>query len=300
MFVFKRIKKTPEVFKLNRIADELKGLIHINIVSVIRELKDKVVKKNIENKLMSNDIDGVLDEIPFQFIDDSLVTIRKLYDAGAKRAAVTYAHILSSKKRKILKAIPIIEKPEIFFDTQSGRLKKLLDIRWNNLLLDIKDSNKQAIRMLIENNLSRGVPIKRLARLIEANLGLHDRYSIATARYHELLLNQGVKESDAERSTMYYANRLLSKRAEVIARTESAFVVNAGERELIFQAIDKDLISEKTTKKVWTVDPVTACEICEPLDGEERALHDVFNSDFGAVDIPPLHPNCNCLIDYIV
>lgn len=77
-----------------------------------------------------------------------------------------------------------------------------------------------------------------------------------------------------------------AERAEMIARTETSFADNRG-----------TLISHKesgvVTGKQWIVG-AGCCDVCAELDGVIVDLDDPFESEDGAVECPPLHPNCRC------
>ncbi len=74
------------------------------------------------------------------------------------------------------------------------------------------------------------------------------------------------------------------ERAEMIARTETAFADVAGNMEA-YRA------SGQVAQKQW-ITGADCCEDCAALDGEIVDLDDNFPNDGG--DGPPLHPNCRC------
>lgn len=75
-----------------------------------------------------------------------------------------------------------------------------------------------------------------------------------------------------------------AERAEMIARTETAFADVAGNMEA-YRA------SGQVAQKQW-ITGADCCEDCAALDGEIVDLDDNFPNDGG--DGPPLHPNCRC------
>lgn len=301
--MFKIIKRArpPEVLELNKIALKYQRKIQNKIKSIFDIIRDNISINEISNLIKNLDIDSVTQIIDFSLAQKELDELKNTLLSGANEAGIFFNSTIFKKRiHKAKKRIPIITKPELIYDTKSQRLKKLLDIRWDQYMTDIEKETKIAIRTLIEKELSKGVPPMKLSKRILPLIGLHERYSIAVSRYHDILLEKGFPQDRAESNMLYYAEKLLVRRAEDIARTESSFVVNAGEREVIYQAIDKDLIESRKTKKIWIIDPATSCVNCEPLDREKRNLEDVFQSSLGSVDMPPLHPNCNCILDYEV
>lgn len=76
-------------------------------------------------------------------------------------------------------------------------------------------------------------------------------------------------------------------RSEMIARTELAFANVQG-----------NLIAYRATgvqKKEWITDPDEPCESCQALSGQVVGIDEQFSSpDYGSLDGPPAHPNCEC------
>jgi len=70
-------------------------------------------------------------------------------------------------------------------------------------------------------------------------------------------------------------------RAEMIARTESAFADIAGNRAL-YEA------SGMVSKVEWIMADADVCDICEELDGK------IMGVDIDKSELPPAHPNCRC------
>jgi Phage Mu protein F like protein. len=92
-----------------------------------------------------------------------------------------------------------------------------------------------------------------------------------------------------------YADRLLSSRAEAIARTETIAASNEGQRELWLQAVDQGLLTG-TEQREWIASP-KSCEACEEMDGETVGLTEEFQlPDGDSVIGPPAHPNCTCAV----
>lgn len=80
------------------------------------------------------------------------------------------------------------------------------------------------------------------------------------------------------------------ERAEMIARTETAFAETAG-------TLEGYKASGVVEGKEWSADG-EACEDCLPLDGVVVGLDEDFPDDGG--DGPPLHPNCMCSVAPVV
>jgi SPP1 gp7 family putative phage head morphogenesis protein len=79
-------------------------------------------------------------------------------------------------------------------------------------------------------------------------------------------------------------------RAEMIARTETAFAETAG-------TLEGYAASGVVAGKEWSADP-DACDECLALDGVVVALDEDFPDDGG--DGPPLHPRCVCSVAPVI
>lgn len=78
-------------------------------------------------------------------------------------------------------------------------------------------------------------------------------------------------------------------RADRIVRTETANIVNKMEYETA--------VKNQATTKIWSAAGDNICQDCEGNDGEEVGMDSTFPSgDFQ----PPAHPNCKCLLQYVV
>jgi hypothetical protein len=88
------------------------------------------------------------------------------------------------------------------------------------------------------------------------------------------------------------AGRVLDRRLERTAATETAGAFN-DERRRVYRDIARSPLASEAGK-VWSavLDRKT-CGYCFHKDGQVRALHE----SFGA--LPPVHPNCRCLIEIV-
>jgi len=139
-----------------------------------------------------------------------------------------------------------------------------------------------------------------------ASRGLHDRRFTSTPETTEQL----------NRMVERYAERLASYRARTIARTEMMRSVNEGNRVLWQQVADKNGYEPEEVRRYWVVAPEIAstaaldsrapaiagpCPICKPvpaMNPRGRRMDEPFRTPEGLIDMPPLHPNCRCIIYY--
>lgn len=159
------------------------------------------------------------------------------------------------------------------------------------MVAEITDETEKNVRNVIVSVLQDGVPPYDAARTIKSLVGLTSAQGQAALKYRTQLINNGLTLVQVNKQVDKYADRLLSSRADSIARTEVMNALNKGQLESWQQAQSEGLLSDGATKEWIITDDEALCDECEPLDGEQVALDD----DFPGGD-PPLHPRCRCTI----
>ena len=123
--------------------------------------------------------------------------------------------------------------------------------------------------------------------------GLTERDGVAVGNYLRGLLETDVRPARAQKLTAAYADRLMDRRIDNLARTELAEALTRGQREAWRQGVDDGTIAE-TARRVWRTG-ANPCPICEPMNGQSVGLDEEFETGDGdAVDGPPAHPSCEC------
>lgn len=193
-------------------------------------------------------------------------------------------------------------------------------VRWaaehsSTLITGIDSETRDAIRRVITMGQAEGVNVREQAKLIRSLVGLTQRDALAVDRMWRGALE--VSEAQAERSAQRMADRLLRRRAENIARTETLTASNMGVQLASRTAQDQGLLP-LDTQKVWIVThDARLCPVCAPMDGQVVAVGEAFVSTEEAVGFaggrvketkpivqtttltPPLHPSCRCAIGLV-
>ena len=131
-----------------------------------------------------------------------------------------------------------------------------------------------------------------------------------TVRYEQAVLNRvgslavdlqsrgitGKKAVDQmRREADRYSTRLRRARAQTIARTERMRAHNQARLLSFQQAIESGLVRADLARKVWSTGVFDVCDICSPMQGQERLVTEPFTLPNGSrVMNPPGHPNCRC------
>lgn len=216
-------------------------------------------------------------------------------------------------------AIAARYRPELSFgfDLLNPRSVSWIEGHAAERVVAIGNDTRAAVSNIILRGFREGWDVPTMARRIKRVVGLFPRWANAVTNYHARLVADGNRQADqlAEK----YRQRLVAKRALMIARTETIAASNMGQVELWLQAIDAGQLPT-TARKVWVVTPdEKLCPRCRPLDGVTVGMLEMFQprsravfiddgSGYPAIELrtdskpgepvlaPPLHPNCRCAL----
>ena len=192
----------------------------------------------------------------------------------------------------------------------------------SSLVTNISIETEQAIRHIVVRGQREGLNARAQAQAIQRIVGLTDRDARAVDRFYMGLLDSGTNQARARELADRMAARLLKRRAENIARTETIRAANMG-TQLSWQAAMDNGLLPRTTQKVWiAAQDSRTCAICAVLDGQvisvstsfdvqERAAS--FTQEGGDFQVaskvplknpsmertPPAHPSCRCTIGLV-
>lgn len=287
----KRPKTRPhsiEAKRMNAIADTMASAVQGSLTKGIKKFRSRVGFEKIATAYETGTAAEVLGAIPFDKLSTDLSVLSVVLEDGIIAGATNAKDFF-----------PVVSQPNITFDVNNPRVAAFINTHTAKLIDDATDNTIKAVQAIVKSNLDRGIPARRAAREISAVVGLSERQALTVARFHAGLLEQGVKASVAETRMLKFAEKKVTQRAKVIARTESLRAVNAGHQEIWRQSVDQGLF-EKVEKK-WVIDPGTACELCEPQQGQTVGINESFDTPVGPVDVPTdIHPQCNCMMEFVI
>lgn len=177
------------------------------------------------------------------------------------------------------------------------------DVRGAQLVTDIDAANRTAVRYIIRDSLALGRSPADTARLLRDTVGLHTRWARAVVNYDEKTMRQliraGMTPAQARAATdarvKTYRDRLIRRRAEMIARTEIQLAQNMA-RQTSWDASNKAGLLDGTSQKEWLVAPSGSrrgrpCDVCAGLNGKRVQWNAAFPTGH---TMPPAHPHCRC------
>lgn len=187
---------------------------------------------------------------------------------------------------------------DMSFDLMNPRAIRAAQAHAASLVRNIDVDMRAAIRQVVIAGQQGQLDVRDQARSIRQFIGLTERQSVAVTRYRDTLERAG--DTRAEAKTTAYYERSINQRALTIARTETLWAANAGQQELWAQAVEDGLL-ERDVLQEWITQPESnsgPCVVCEPMDGQLRAIGDAFVSPYNGQSAlhPPMHPRCVCAI----
>lgn len=114
-----------------------------------------------------------------------------------------------------------------------------------------------------------------------------------------------LSKAQIDKMVAAYERKYLAYRSRTIARTEATRTNNMGIQDAWQQALDKGVVKEDLTRKMWIVArDERLCEVCGPIPSmnpKKGIKHaQSFKTPDGPISAPPIHPNCRCTIFYRV
>ncbi len=241
---------------------------------------------------------------------EAIKEIRKLSSKIAfpkfKPTKVPVANPLSLKDLPYTK-IPIWASPtrpaidvNISFNKTNPNSVLFAQQRAGALITSIDEMTRTGIRQIITEAFTEQIDYRATAKRIKNTIGLHPRWANAVVKYEKnqfaRLVRGGVKEATARATAQNmaatYADRLLSARASMIARTEINIANNEGRLEGWRQAYEAGYIDPATMKMWLTAKDERTCDVCGPMDGELVPWNGLFSTGFKTAG--RVHPHCRC------
>jgi hypothetical protein len=244
------------------------------------------------------------------------------FEAGAKAALLELDRVPIRKARQTVGA-------QLAFDLRNPRAIAFLRTYRFELIREISRESVEAIRNILLRAFQEGGHPWEQARLIRNVVGLTQRQANAIANYYRTLTGMGSQLRPAleralrdrrfdrsimraieeggfldpdqiDRMTQRYYDRMLTYRAETVARTETIRANSEGRHETWRQAVEQGLIDPQTTKRVWI--PALGertCPVCAAvpdMNPDGVGLDEPFDTEEGPIMNPPLHPRCRCVV----
>ena len=191
------------------------------------------------------------------------------------------------------------------FPAMTNALRDWVTNRGASLAVNLTNSQTTAIRNILEHyGVREAVGPRALDKYIRPVIGLTSGEAAAVARRRDLLTARGLKPKQIDNAVENYSGFLLRRRGLRIARTETAFAYNYGALDAVREARNQGLIrAQRIEKDYVTAGDERTCPFCSELDAQTIELEETFpgvTPRLPNVLVPPVHPNCRCVIVYNV
>ena len=298
-------KETTEQ-RILRAADKLQPEIRRVFLNAVEQLKKAVPIGKLADLLEQGALTEAMEALSaVQLTGEQLAPIRDAIHAVTADTAQFAAAELN------LDFALVNPRAVRFAEEQAGRLITGLD-----------SETRTAVRDIIVRGQREGLNVRNQAMEIRRIVGLTRRDALAVDRHLAGLLESGMREARAGELADRMSARLLRRRAENIARTETINAANSGVRLSWETAKDGGLLPQ-SARMVWIVTPDSRlCPLCAPMDGVTVQIGEPFSTDRRATEFkvtsqtggdridvaetvpmetittktPPLHSSCRCAV----
>lgn len=149
------------------------------------------------------------------------------------------------------------------------------------LVREVTKETRKGIKQIIRRGIKEGKTMPAIARKIRPLVGLTSRQMMAVANHEEWLITERPELSvrEIDRRIDVFARRKHRRRADMIARTESAYAVDEGTLQGYEQA--------EVEKVEWLTSQAGACDDCIAQSGRKFKIKE-------AHGMQPAHPICRC------
>lgn len=232
------------------------------------------------------DATGFINAAPWGTWMTQLAAVRKPMATGIMQGFSTAAGELHGISAR-LEFNAVDELSKTYAETQAGKLIKA-----------VSDTQRDTIRQVLGGAMGGHYTTYDAAMKIRDTIGLHPAWAQAVVNLRERVYNNAIADGKrpatatalADKKAAQYSKRLIKKRAENIARTETITAENLGRYATWVDAVDGGIMDKDSTKE-WNTEVGDACDICRDMDGEIVKWDQPFSN--GKL-MPPAHPGCRC------
>jgi hypothetical protein len=181
----------------------------------------------------------------------------------------------------------------IRFQGRNPRAESWVADRSSRLIVEIIDGQRALVRDVLTQKLAAGVNPRTTAldlvgRVVDGKrqggiVGLTSRDARAVENYRAALIEDGRAAAQIERMTNRYSNKLLLRRGETIARTETIAALNAGRDEGVTQLIERGEVPAEDVTGEWSASADGRVRDSHAgMDGQTQPHGEPFQSPTGA------------------
>ena len=267
--------------RLHALVDDATPALRRAFLAAVASLRADLPMADLEAALEAHATDRVEALVPFDTFEQAMRAMGPQLDVLATAGA-----------QDAVDRLPPAAQGAISFTLISPAVLAVAHQQAADLVREVTEETRRALRAIVADGYARGLHPRQQAKEIRQLVGLTTRQQAAVAAYRQSLLDDGFTTAVAEKRAATYAQKLLTYRANLIAKTEAALAANEGQRAAWQALVAHGLLSPEQFEREWIAIVRGACPICAALDGKRAPLLGGSYPD-GSVG-PPEHPACRC------
>lgn len=183
-------------------------------------------------------------------------------------------------------------------DEQTASLQEEMALQWVDargaaLVRVLGQKARRAVNAVLGEAVAGGLSVQAAAKRLREVVGLSDRDALALAARRKRLERSGAKPERVDADAARYRERLIRRRADAIARTETV-AAREGGRLHAWRVLQADGSLPRTARKKWTAGR-DACPRCRALANQKAIpIAQSYQADGVSIPAPPAHPHCDC------
>lgn len=290
MITFTRVNKSDGWSPIEG-ADGVEGFIARILFNALKDLRDTALNQAFRDGVSRQDVEQIIESMNWT-----------AFGASMRDAGNVLGNFFQKTGFRDLKDMGV--DANLVFDLINEQAVEFAAKFAARYVVEIQEDLRQSIREKVVSATSGEMTVAELSRQIRQGLPLHNKWAKAVPKFYEKtykrLIADGVPQdkavANAEAMAAKYEQKLIRKRAKVIARTETARAAQQGIYEGWTAGLESGLIRPQS-RKIWFAEP-TACDLCAELQDTEIGVTDTwgFGDAFNGGLMPPRHPNCRCRV----
>jgi hypothetical protein len=294
----------PSPKSLEALADKMSGAITVEWGKGITRFGSRVNRDSMEQAVRSGDYKKVSKQIPWEKLPDDLGPFaRSIGQAAIAGGGFGADEVVAglggrgsslppSRGGKTLNQAEM--RRDLSLTDKNPKIRDYIGSRTGELVQNVTDNLQATIqRAVLDSKKGYGSPRQIADTLIDANLPLNDRQSVALQKYSASVRETYGDNKKSQKTIDAYASQLQDQRAMMIGRTEASFAANFGQQQVWLNAKEEGLLAPEAMRE-WVTES-NPCEICLPLNGVRVGLDEPWTTiDGDELFTATAHPNCRC------
>lgn len=263
------------------------SVVTLDLVKGITSFKKRIKPEVLQTAWETGDYKAAMKAMPWDELPEHLQT-----------AMDNITGVAGDGAWHSLEIMPADIRPEMRYDMSNPSIKLHAKNAGERIVQTLATDGRSLIAAEVARWFNEASGPNQVAERIRGSVGLLPAHARAVEKYRQSLIAKGLSPGRVRDAADAYAERLLTYRLRMIAKTETADALVAGRRSVWEGAIAQGLVGRGDVEKTWQMDG-NPCPVCISLNGKTVGFDQKFKNARGEVfDDPPTHPHCQCLLTY--